>query len=115
MRDVTKLMAGKRGVIFGLANDHSIAWGIAKSLYAHGAELALWYHGSAVGKRVTSLALAVESDFLVDCDASDARSLDTAFSMMQERWPVIFSGPRDRLLGQKGTAWPVFRHYIGKF
>lgn len=83
------LMQGKRGLIMGLANDRSLAWGIAKALHAHGAELAFSYQGEALEKRVRPLAEEVGSDFLIDCDVSDMATLDTAFETLAERWPTI--------------------------
>ena len=65
---MTALMQGKRGLIMGVANDHSIAWGIAKVLRAHGAELAFTYQGEALGKRVAPLAQSLGSDLVLPCD-----------------------------------------------
>ena len=73
------LMTGKRGLIMGLANDKSLAWGIAKQLREHGAELAFSYQGDALKKRVGPLAEQLGSDFLIECDVSDMAALDTAF------------------------------------
>ena len=72
---MTGLMAGKRGLIMGLANDRSLAWGIAKQLGEHGAELAFSYQGEALEKRVRPLAESLGSDFLVDCDVGDMDAL----------------------------------------
>ncbi|MDB5737318.1 MAG: enoyl-ACP reductase [Sphingomonas bacterium] len=83
------LMEGKRGLIMGLANDRSLAWGIAKALHAQGAELAFSYQGEALERRVRPLAEQVGSDFLIDCDVSDMDNLDTAFGKLAERWPTI--------------------------
>jgi enoyl-[acyl-carrier protein] reductase I len=83
------LMDGKRGLIMGLANDKSLAWGISKALAAHGAELAFSYQGEALAKRVRPLAAEVGSDFLIDCDVSDMAALDTAFATLAETWPTI--------------------------
>jgi len=83
------LMDGKRGLIMGLANDKSLAWGIAKALRAQGAELAFSYQGEALEKRVRPLADQLGSDFLIDCDVSDMGALDTAFDTLQARWPPI--------------------------
>jgi enoyl-[acyl-carrier protein] reductase I len=83
---VTGLMQGKRGLIMGVANDHSIAWGIAKVLAQHGAELAFTYQGEALGKRVTPLARSVGSDLVVPCDVEDQASVDAAFAALDERW-----------------------------
>ena len=73
------IMAGKRGLIMGLANDRSLAWGIARQLGEHGAELAFTYQGEAIEKRVRPLAEQLGSDLLVDCDVSDMAALDAAF------------------------------------
>ncbi len=80
------LMAGKRGLIMGLANDKSLAWGIAQKLHQHGAEMAFSYQGDALKKRVGPLAEQVGSDFLIDCDVSDMAALDAAFAQIEERW-----------------------------
>jgi enoyl-[acyl-carrier protein] reductase I len=86
---MTGLMHGKRGLIMGLANDKSLAWGIAKKLSEHGAELAFSYQGDALAKRVRPLAESLGSDFLIDCDVSDMAALDTAFATLAERWGKI--------------------------
>lgn len=83
---MTGLMAGKRGLIMGLANDKSLAWGIAKALHAQGAELAFSYQGDALAKRVRPLAEQVGSDFLIDCDVTDMDKLDAAFAQIEARW-----------------------------
>ena len=83
---MTDLMKGKRGLVMGVANDRSIAWGIAKALAAQGAELAFSYQGEAFGKRVEPLAQSVGSDFLVDMDVTDDASLDAGFGRIAERW-----------------------------
>ncbi|KAF0676233.1 enoyl-ACP reductase FabI [Profundibacterium mesophilum] len=83
------LMRGKRGLIMGVANDRSIAWGIARTMAAEGAELAFTYQGEAFGKRVEPLAASVGSDILVDCDVTDDASLDRAFDTLKERWGTI--------------------------
>ncbi|GBH29093.1 enoyl-ACP reductase FabI [Sphingobium xenophagum] len=80
------LMAGKRGLIMGLANDKSLAWGIAKALHEQGAELAFSYQGDALAKRVRPLAEQVGSDFLIDCDVTDMDKLDAAFAEIETRW-----------------------------
>ncbi|UYV38573.1 enoyl-ACP reductase [Rhodobacteraceae bacterium D3-12] len=79
-------MKGKRGLVMGVANDRSIAWGIAKALAAEGAELAFTYQGEAFGKRVLPLAQSLGSDFIVDADVTDDASLDRAFAELGERW-----------------------------
>jgi enoyl-[acyl-carrier protein] reductase I len=86
---MTGLMAGKRGLIMGLANDKSLAWGIAKKLADHGAELAFSYQGEALQKRVGPLAGQLGSDFLFECDVSDMGTLDRAFEALRERWETI--------------------------
>ena len=83
------LMAGKRGLIMGLANDKSLAWGIAQQLARHGAELAFSYQGEALKKRVGPLAEKLGSDFLIECDVSDMAALDTAFDTLRQRWETI--------------------------
>ena len=83
------LMDGKRGLIMGLANDKSLAWGIAKKLREQGAELAFSYQGEALEKRVRPLAEQLGSDFLIDCDVSDMAALDVAFDTLKSRWPTI--------------------------
>jgi enoyl-[acyl-carrier protein] reductase I len=83
------LMQGKRGLIMGLANDKSLAWGIAQKLHEHGAELAFSYQGEALEKRVRPLAASLGSDFLIDCDVSDMAALDAAFDQLKTRWDTI--------------------------
>ncbi len=83
------LLQGKRGLIMGVANERSIAWGIAKAMAAEGAELAFSYQGDAFGKRVEPLAASVGSDFLVDVDVSDDASLDACFAALQTRWGTM--------------------------
>ena len=82
-------MTGKRGLIMGVANERSIAWGIAKAMAEAGAELAFTYQGEAFGKRLEPLAERVGSDFMVDVDVTDDASLDAAFSQLKERWGTI--------------------------
>ncbi|EMD83037.1 enoyl-ACP reductase FabI [Pacificimonas flava] len=83
------LMQGKRGLIMGLANDRSLAWGISKALHEQGAELAFSYQGDALKKRVAPLAEQVGSDFLIECDVSKMDALDTAFETLRARWDSI--------------------------
>ncbi len=83
------LMAGKRGLIMGLANDKSLAWGIAKKLAEHGAQLAFSYQGEALAKRVIPLAAQLGSDFTFECDVSRMESLDAAFAALKERWDTL--------------------------
>jgi enoyl-[acyl-carrier protein] reductase I len=83
------LMQGKRGLIMGVANDHSIAWGIAKALHADGAELAFTYQGDALGKRVKPLAESLNAPLILPCDVEDIASVDAAFAAMKEKWGSI--------------------------
>ena len=83
---MTKLMAGKRGLIMGLANDRSLAWGIAQKLGEHGADLAFSYQGEALEKRVRPLAEQLGSSLLVDCDVSDMAALDRTFDELKKSW-----------------------------
>lgn len=83
------LMTGKRGLIMGVANERSIAWGIARALAAEGAELAFSYQGEAFGKRVEPLAASVGSDLLVDVDVTDDDSLDACFAALKTRWGTM--------------------------
>ena len=82
-------LTGKRGLIMGVANERSIAWGIAKAMAEAGAELAFTYQGKAFGKRLEPLAASVGSDFMVDVDVTDDASLDTAFGELQARWGTL--------------------------
>jgi len=84
--DMADLMQGKRGLIMGVANDKSIAWGIAKAMAAEGAELAFTYQGAAFGKRLAPLAASIGSDILVDADVTNDASLDLAFSTLEQKW-----------------------------
>jgi enoyl-[acyl-carrier protein] reductase I len=86
---MTGLMAGKRGLIMGLANDKSLAWGIAKRLHEEGAELAISYQGEVMLKRVRPLAGQLGCDFLIDCDVSTEEELDKTFATLSARWPTI--------------------------
>ena len=83
------LMAGKRGLVMGLANERSLAWGIAKALAGAGAELAFSYQGEAMEKRVRPLAEELGADLLIDCDVADMAALDRAFETLAARWPTI--------------------------
>ncbi|MGZ5867048.1 MAG: enoyl-ACP reductase FabI [Xanthobacteraceae bacterium] len=82
----TGLMQGKRGLIMGVANDHSIAWGIAQAVAAHGAKLAFTYQGEALGKRVKPLAESLGSNFIMPCDVEDIASVDAVFSTISKQW-----------------------------
>jgi enoyl-[acyl-carrier protein] reductase I len=83
---MTLLMKGKRGLIMGVANDHSIAWGIAKTLHTQGAELAFTYQGDALGKRVKPLAQSLGVDTVLPCDVEDLASVDAVFAVLRAKW-----------------------------
>jgi enoyl-[acyl-carrier protein] reductase I len=86
---MTALMQGKRGLIMGVANDHSIAWGIAKTLSQHGASLAFTYQGEALGKRVKPLAESLGSSFVMPCDVEDIASVDAVFAQIEKQWGTL--------------------------
>jgi enoyl-[acyl-carrier protein] reductase I len=86
---MAELMRGKRGLVMGVANDHSIAWGIAKALHGEGADLAFSYQGEPFHHRVAPLAESVGSRFLVDVDVTDDASLDTCFRRLKDEWGSI--------------------------
>ena len=86
---MAELMKGKRGLVMGVANERSIAWGIAKALADEGAELAFSYQGDAFGKRLAPLAASVGSDFMVDVDVTDDQSLDACFGALKDRWGTM--------------------------
>ncbi|MFV2035103.1 MAG: SDR family oxidoreductase, partial [Halocynthiibacter sp.] len=79
-------MAGKRGLIMGVANSRSIAWGIAEALHNHGAELAFTYQGDVIKKRVEPLATSIGCDFVLPCDVTDAASMDATFDAIEKTW-----------------------------
>jgi len=85
----TGLMQGKRGLIMGLANDKSLAWGIARKLREQGAELAFSYPNAAIEKRARPLAAELGTDFLLPCDVASEAALDEAFAVLAARWPTI--------------------------
>jgi len=80
------LMQGKRGLIMGVANNKSIAWGIAQACHEQGAELAFTYQGEALGKRVAPLADSIGSDIVLECDVTSAESMDAVFATLEEKW-----------------------------
>ncbi len=86
---MTQLMSGKRGLIMGVANKNSIAWGIAETLAKHGAQLAFTYQGEALGKRVAPLADSLGSTLVLPCDVEDLASVDATFAALQEAWGTI--------------------------
>ena len=82
-------MTGKRGLVMGVANDHSIAWGVAQTLSAYGADLAFTYQGAALGKRVIPLANSLGSTFVLPCDVEDALSVDALFAALKDKWSTL--------------------------
>ncbi|MCO6051423.1 enoyl-ACP reductase FabI [Mesorhizobium sp. RP14(2022)] len=86
---MNELMKGKRGLVMGVANDHSIAWGIAQKLHAQGAELAFTYQGEAFGRRVKPLADKVDARLIVPCDVEDSASVASVFETLQSEWGSI--------------------------
>src|SRR6478752_2473528 len=84
--DPSGILAGKRGLVMGVANNRSIAWGIAKAARMAGAELAFTYQGDALEKRVRPLANELNSDFLLECDVENLQSVDNVFSSLEARW-----------------------------
>ncbi|HRO15118.1 MAG TPA: enoyl-ACP reductase [Paracoccus sp. (in: a-proteobacteria)] len=117
---MTALLQGKRALVMGVANDRSIAWGIAQALAAQGAELAFTYQGEAFGKRVEPLAASLGSDLLVDADVSDDASLDRTFAALADRWgrldilvhAIAFSS-KDELTGRfVNTSRANFRNSL---
>jgi len=83
------LMQGKRGLVMGVANDHSIAWGIARTLAGHGAKLALTYQGEALGKRVKPLAASIGADIVLPCDVENIGSVDAVFAELGRTWGTL--------------------------
>jgi enoyl-[acyl-carrier protein] reductase I len=86
---MSSLMRGKRGLVMGVANDHSIAWGIAKALADQGAELAFTYQGESLHKRVAPLADSVGSKTVLSCDVEDIASVDGVFETLRQQWGSI--------------------------
>jgi enoyl-[acyl-carrier protein] reductase I len=82
-------MSGKRGLVMGVANDHSIAWGVAQALSAHGASLAFTYQGTTLGKRVIPLANSINSSFVLPCDVEDISSVDAMFAALRNEWSTL--------------------------
>ena len=115
-----ELLKGKRGLVMGVANDRSIAWGIAKAVADQGAELAFSYQGEAFGKRVAPLAQSLGSDFLLDMDVTDDASLDAGFAALGERWDrldfvihAIAYSNKDELTGRfVDTSRANFKHSL---
>jgi enoyl-[acyl-carrier protein] reductase I len=103
MNDTTPLMAGKKGLIMGVANERSIAWGIARAVHSHGAALAFTYQGDSFGKRVKPLAESIGSSLVLDCDVSNETSLAAVFAAIEQSWgkldflvhAIAFSDPNE--------------------
>jgi enoyl-[acyl-carrier protein] reductase I len=89
MSDAQALMHGKRGLVMGVANDRSIAWGISKALSDHGATLAFTYQGAALEKRVRPLAASLGTDLVLPCDVTDPDNMDAAFDKIEKEWGGI--------------------------
>src|SRR5579883_3031089 len=89
MTEAKPLMAGKRGLVIGVANERSIAWAIARAAHAHGAELAFTYQGDALGKRVKPLAESVGGTVVGDCDVTNEASVAAVFDALAKRWQHI--------------------------
>ena len=89
MTSANGIMTGKRGLIMGVANERSIAWGIAAAAAAQGAELAFTFQGDALRKRVEPLAASVNSDMVMECDVTDDASMDSVFAELEEKWGKI--------------------------
>ncbi|HEY5237234.1 MAG TPA: enoyl-ACP reductase FabI [Rhizomicrobium sp.] len=86
MADAAKWMEGRRGLVMGVANDHSIAWGIARTLHSHGAEVAFTYQGDAQAKRLKPLAESLGSTLVLPCDVESDAELDAVFATLKEKW-----------------------------
>ncbi|MFL2934353.1 MAG: enoyl-ACP reductase FabI [Thalassobaculaceae bacterium] len=86
MDAVSNVMAGKRGLVMGVANERSIAWGIAKTAAEHGAELAFTYQGDALFKRLEPLARSVGSDTIMQCDVTEDKSIEDTFAFIKQKW-----------------------------
>jgi enoyl-[acyl-carrier-protein] reductase (NADH) len=109
------LMKGKRGLIMGVANDHSIAWGIAKTLHAQGADLAFTYQGDALGKRVKPLAQSLGVDTVLSCDVEDIASVDSVFAALKARWGQLDFLVHALRSPTKRAQGPLCRHQPREF
>ena len=89
MAEAGKLMTGKRGLVFGVANNRSIAWGITKACHDNGAEIALTYQGDVLKKRVEPLAQEIGSKLVLPCDVTDTSSVDAVFASVAAAWGSI--------------------------
>ena len=91
MQTSSSLMKEKKGLIMGVANNRSLAWGIARSLSEHGAEIALTYQGEALGKRVKPLADSINSKLVIPCDVSDNKTLESTFVEIKKHWGKLIN------------------------
>ena len=91
MDNKKNLLDGKRGLVMGVANNRSIAWGIAKACYGHGAKIALSYQGEAIKKRVLPLAKELNSELIVECDVSETKSIDKMFEEINKKFTELGS------------------------
>ena len=114
MTDPTPLMQGKKGLIMGIANDRSLAWGIAKAVHAHGAEVAVTFQGEALLKRVRPLAEQLGSELVLPADVTDAASLDALFATIEANgagstsWSTRWRS-RTRRSSRAATSTPASR------
>ena len=90
------MLKGKKGIIFGIANDHSIAWGIAKKLHQNGADLAITYQNNTLLKRVKPLADKVNCNCLVECDVSKEENLNKALKIVKDKFCLLYTSPSPR-------------------
>jgi enoyl-[acyl-carrier protein] reductase I len=120
MADLSQMMKGKRGLVMGVANDHSIAWGIARAVAQQGGEVAFTYQGDAQAKRLKTLAATIKSDMLLPCDVEDDAQIDAVFDTLKRAWhgidfvvhAVAFSS-RDELKGRYvNTSRENFTHSL---
>jgi enoyl-[acyl-carrier protein] reductase I len=120
MADLSRMMKGKRGLVMGVANDHSIAWGIARAVHEQGGEVAFTYQGEAQRKRLKTLAASIKSDMLLPCDVEDDAQIDAVFDTLHRAWhgidfvvhAVAFSN-RDELKGRYvNTSRENFAHSL---
>ena len=110
------LMSGRRGLVMGVANDHSIAWGVAQALAAQGAELAFTHQGEALGKRVKPLAASLGSSLVLPCDVEDLASVDQVFDALKAQWGVDgFCRPLHRLFRSRPVEGALRRHVAREF
>ena len=114
MAQTSGLMQGKRGVILGVANNRSIAWGIARACHAAGAEIALTWQGDALKKRVEPLAKELNGILLGHCDVTEPATIDAAFGVLKEQWGKItddeldkMAGKRDQLVGKIQNSYGI--------